>query len=64
MAEMKWMDNISQDSFKITETRCGCTIRWAHNNRACRTFRGSDSKKRAKSYIKWIVDYLNSGKEE
>jgi len=56
------MRKITEDDFTITSTKSGKTVRWKHNNRACATFRTGSPLKRAKGYIKFLVDwYSNEG---
>jgi hypothetical protein len=55
------MKQYSKDDFIISKTACGVTVRWKHNNRAIVYYRGYDSaKKRANSFIKWLIGWLNN----
>lgn len=48
---------MTRESFVITTTRCGCTLRWKHNNRAIKTFYGGNCQKRANRFIEFLLEW-------
>jgi len=54
------MRNITESDFTLTRTANGYTVRWKHNNRAIRSVRGTDARKRAIGFIDFLVKWYAS----
>lgn len=54
------MRKITKDDFVIVTTPCGATLRWKHNRAVAQMFRGLDSQKRARGFVKFLVKWYDS----
>jgi hypothetical protein len=57
---IKRIEKYTINDFIISETNCGVTVRWKHNHRAIKLFRGYQASMRANAFVNWLICWLNN----